>query len=183
MTLEGTTRDTGKMQFDISILKKLSLRYCFTCHSVQGTTIKNKYTIFHCNTPYVSRKYIWTAITRANKLSNITIFKHSNKEVEALEESKLKQYIKLKIENYKHQDELVKRSYTKYPFYHEEHYVDYGWFVQQPDSCHYCGESFYYNVANGTVESNVSVDRINNTYGHTVGNCLLSCIYCNVSKK
>ena len=181
--LEGITRKTGKMPFDISILKKVSLPYCFTCHSVQGTTIKDKFTIFHCNTPYVSRKYIWTAITRANKLSNITIFKHSNKEVEAIEESKMKQYVKLKIENYKHQDLLAKRSYIKYPFFHEEHYVDYNWFVEQPDKCHYCGENFYYNLINGTVESNTSVDRIDNTEAHVINNCLLSCIHCNVSKK
>ncbi len=182
VTLEGITRNTGNMKFDISVLKKLSLPYCYTCHSIQGTTIKDKFTIFHCNTPYVSRKYIWTAITRANKLSNVTIFQHSNREVEALEASKLKQYIKLKIENYKHQDELARRLFIKYPFFQDEHYVDYEWFVEHPDRCHHCGENFYYELNNGTVESNVSIDRINNTQSHTVGNCVLSCIHCNVSK-
>ena len=181
VTLEGITRNTGNMKFDISVLKKLSLPYCYTCHSIQGTTIKDKFTIFHCNTPYVSRKYIWTAITRANKLSNVTIFQHSNREVEALEASKLKQYIKLKIENYKHQDELARRLFIEYPFFQDEHYVDYEWFVEHPDRCHHCGENFYYELNNGTVESNVSIDRINNTQSHTVGNCVLSCIRCNVS--
>ena len=43
---------------------------------------------------------IWTAITRVRKLDNITYFEHPDHEVQRLCDSKLKQYLKLKTENY-----------------------------------------------------------------------------------
>ena len=87
--VRALTKNSPEMEFDISILKKVSLTYSSTCHSQQGATIKEKFTIFHCNTPYVNSKYNWTAITTATSLYNITIFKHSTKEVRVLEECKL----------------------------------------------------------------------------------------------
>ena len=45
-----------------------------TCHSAQGTSIKCKITIFDYKYKYVSRKWIWTAITRATNLDNVYFY-------------------------------------------------------------------------------------------------------------
>ena len=48
--------------------------YCRTCHSAQGATIEDKMTIFDWKHYHVSREWIWTAITRAEKLDDVFIF-------------------------------------------------------------------------------------------------------------
>ena len=101
------------MTFDFSILRHFQLPYCNTCYSMQSATITEKYTVFDCNTPYVDRNFIWTALTRATDLKNITIFEHSIEECQVLEESKKKQKITLKIEGYKAQDKQAKRSFKR----------------------------------------------------------------------
>ena len=66
--------DNIEMTFDIDKLTHFKLPYCSTCHSCQGLTKSEEMIIFDCNTPYVSRKYIWTAIqnsTELNKYNNI----------------------------------------------------------------------------------------------------------------
>ena len=139
-------------------------------------TIKEKFTIFHTNTAYTSRRYIWTAITRAVDFRNITIFEHSKKECEKLNECKLKQYFKLKIENYKQQDNMAKRVFK------DEDYVDYDWIMKNKQCCMYCLENFYFNIEDACTSSNFSIDRVSNLNAHIKNNCLLSCIHCNTSK-
>ena len=70
------------MTLDIKILSHLKLPYCMTVHSIQGLSIDDKVTIFDCNTPYVDRNYIWTAITRVRDLNNIRYFEHPDHEVQ-----------------------------------------------------------------------------------------------------
>jgi hypothetical protein len=50
-----------------------SLPYANTLHSIQGLSKSGKITIFNCDIPHISRRFIWTAITRARSLNNITI--------------------------------------------------------------------------------------------------------------
>ena len=83
------------MILDIKLLSHFKLPCCLTCHSVQGLSIDDKVSLFDCNTPYVDRNYVWTAITRVRDLDNITYFEHSELEVRRLEDSKLIQYLKL----------------------------------------------------------------------------------------
>ena len=61
--------DEVEIKLDIDLLKKhFKLPYCSTVHSVQGLSIDEELTIFDCNTPYVDKYFIWTAITRARDL-------------------------------------------------------------------------------------------------------------------
>ena len=46
--------------------------YCNTCHSRQGSTIKKPITIHQYDFHYVSRKWLYTAITRATHFDNIS---------------------------------------------------------------------------------------------------------------
>ena len=61
--------DEVEIKLDINLLKKhFKLPYCSTVHSVQGLSIDEEICIFDCNTPYVDKYFIWTAITRARDL-------------------------------------------------------------------------------------------------------------------
>ena len=45
--------------------------YCNTCHSRQGSTIKNPITIHQWNFQHVSRQWLYTSITRATHFDNV----------------------------------------------------------------------------------------------------------------
>ena len=72
------------MTFEMSFLSYFKLPQCLTCHSVQGLSIDDEVTIFECNTPYVDRNFVSTAIRRVRQLQNITNFKHSGVEIKRL---------------------------------------------------------------------------------------------------
>lgn len=76
-----------------------------------------------------------------------------------------------KIEQYKEQDRIAKRSLEN--FITKEEVTDL--FKKQKYVCHYCW-------AIGTVY-NWSLDRINCSKGHILGNCVIACIKCNVQRK
>ena len=48
--------------------------YCSTIDSIQGKSISDKITIFDWNLGYMSRRKVWTAITRARNLNDIIFF-------------------------------------------------------------------------------------------------------------
>ena len=131
------------MTLDIKLLSHFKLPYCLTCHSVQGLSMDDEVTIFDCNTPYVDRNFVWTAITRVRDLKNVTYFEHSNDEVQALEDSRLKQYFNLKINGYKKQDIKTKREIDK------DKFIDLNWLcdqVSKHDRCPLCNYKYYYVI-------------------------------------
>ena len=170
-------------------LKYCTLPYSSTCHSVQGTTINEPYTIFDTNIAYADRRWIWTAVTRSTKLEDITIFKHSDTECEALERAKYKQYFDLKIHNYVDQDINAGRiKKTKEGILYKnqiiDDYINYKWFMEQDDlTCYMCGETFDFELKDSHVVSNMTCDRLDNKMYHSKTNCKLCCLSCNVAKK
>ncbi|MFM7990157.1 MAG: C-terminal helicase domain-containing protein, partial [Candidatus Fonsibacter sp.] len=48
--------------------------YCRTCHSFQGSTIDEAITIFDHKIAYVSRKWLYTAVTRATNPQHVYIY-------------------------------------------------------------------------------------------------------------
>ena len=58
------------------------LAHAHTCDSVQGMSFDEPITILDANIPYVDRKFIWTALTRCRKLSDVTFFIHPKSEVQ-----------------------------------------------------------------------------------------------------
>jgi len=160
--------------------KLFKLPYANTCDSVQGCTIENEYTIFDCNTPYVDRYFIWTAITRTDDLNKVNIFIHPKKEIIKLIKSRYKQYIESKIKNYKLQDKRGGREFNK------DEYIDLGWInnelMRYEKRCPICKDFFKIHFEN-EFECNITVDRINNSKPHVKSNCRLICLHCNVTKK
>ena len=83
---------------------------------VIGLSIDEQITIFDVNVPYVDKYYIWTSLTRANDFNNVSIYVHSQKEIEALTKSRIKQYFENKVEGYKLQYDNAGRLYDKNDF-------------------------------------------------------------------
>ncbi len=162
------------------LLKHFKLPYAVTCDSVQGITKNEPITIFDSNTPYVDRKYLWTALTRVKKLDDITIYIHSKQEVERLTESRLNLYLKQKVESYKSQDKKAQRQFV------DEEFVDAKWINEKFNEnkyCLFCKKHYeLYLDEDSNVVSNITVDRINNSIAHTKNNCQLCCHHCNITK-
>ena len=173
--------DKIEMTFELKFIDYFKLPYCSTCYSVQGLSKDDKVTIFDCNTPYVSKKFIWTAITRVRELDNITIFEHSEKEVQQLTKSRKDQYYKLKIENYKKQDIDAKRKID------DKEYISLEWMhehISRETNCCLCNNDYYVVLnENNDVCCNITVDRMDNNISHLKSNCRLLCFDCNCRKK
>ena len=159
------------------------LPYCLTCDSIQGLSFgeDDKITIFDSNIPHTDRKFLWTAITRARKLDNVSIFIHSQSEVEALTQSKIRLYFNIKVNGYKAQDKKANREFD------ENNYVSEQWINEKLTECNYTCKycKIYFDLSideNANINSNISVDRINNKLPHAKANCQLCCVSCNKSK-
>lgn len=163
---------------DTNLIKThLRLPYCRTGHSVQGKTIKEPITIFEVNSPYVDRKWIWTAVTRCQNMKDITIFKLDDDEVNVLGRFRRILYFKTKIQGYKRQDLQSGRTFS------DIKYVNTDWFIQQFKThkcCPTCKvEKFKCYVENGNVKSNITADRIDNSRPHECDNIKICCVNCN----
>ncbi|MFM7980217.1 MAG: C-terminal helicase domain-containing protein [Candidatus Fonsibacter sp.] len=53
--------------------------YCRTCHSFQGNTIDEAITIFDHKFAYVSRKWLYTAVTRATNLKHVYFYDYDER--------------------------------------------------------------------------------------------------------
>ena len=51
--------------------------YCFTAHSVQGSSIDDEIVIYDWNKHYVSRQWVYVAVTRARDLNKVSFYKYT----------------------------------------------------------------------------------------------------------
>jgi hypothetical protein len=168
--------------FDISMLKYFKLPYSRTCHSVQGLTITDNFTIFDTNTPYINRKWLWTAISRTDDFKKIQIFEHDYNEIVRLTYAKKLQYYKMKVQGYKTQDKKAGRIYD------EKEYINERWIMNELTKNNYCSGCKHpfilcLGVNEDSTKSNITVDRIDNNLPHIINNCHLLCLSCNRKKK
>ena len=88
--------------------------------------------------------------------------------------------IQLKIAGYKQQDK--KKGVWK-----EEDFISLEYVIEQLISCEikcfYCKEPIYYLYKNTRYPKQWTIDRINNDIGHNVGNIVISCLECNLSRR
>ena len=138
--------------------------YCKTCHSSQGLSIDNDISIFECNiSPCVDERFICTDITRVRDLKQITIFKHSQEEIECKILSRYMLYFKVKCDGYLEQDNKFKRPFLI------DNYINSDWFIteyEKNDKFKYCHEPLEYELVDNNVYSNKTDNRINNMMGH-----------------
>jgi hypothetical protein len=79
-----------------SLVKKNFIHnYCRTCHSFQGSSIDNPITVFDWRFVHVSRKWLYTAITRATDLKQVQFFDYDESKES---EEQMYQYFQRKVE-------------------------------------------------------------------------------------
>ena len=118
------------------------------------------------------KKIICTDITRVRDLKQITIFKHSQEEIECKIISRYILYFKVKCDGYLEQHNKFKRPFLI------DNYINGAWFIseyEKSDKCKYCHEPLEYEL----VDNNVYSNRIDNMIGHEIDNCEICCIDCN----
>ena len=59
-------------------MKNFRSTAAFTGHSIQGTTSDKKIIIHNLNSKYITREWLWVAITRATDLKNVYLAKPQN---------------------------------------------------------------------------------------------------------
>ena len=142
--------------------------HCSTCHSYQGSSIEAKYTIFDIYNPRITRRWAWTAITRATDLNNITIYDGSI--CKQLELDDVRTLFVGKIGKYKTQDSKAKRPITS-PDYITPEFIFSFMHTHCDGNC------------DGTLldETTITMDRIDDTQPHIISNCMARCNMCNCS--
>jgi hypothetical protein len=126
------------------------LGYCRTCYSYQGSTIKDKMTIFEWDHYFVDREWIYTAITRCNKIGNVLIYNGGYKTKE-FNKQKLECYLTKKIHGYIAQDKETKRTINK------DNYITKEWLMNCfRSSCRSCGCDFQFKFGPNGVSSNLT---------------------------
>ena len=178
--IEGTTISIQAL--GETVIRKLKLdhiqkhfihSYCRTCHSFQGSSISEKITIFDWTMWCASRKWLYTAVTRATELNNVVFFSAPTQEAD---HAILDKYLDKKVDNYKKQDRDHNRQITP-------NFVTRDWLKAQFGKvCSDCGDCFRYDIKGGKVEANLTADRIDNSECHHLNNIVPLCITCNQRK-
>ena len=75
--------------------------HCATCHSSQGASIKETLTIHEWDLSYVSREWLYTALTRCTDFRKVKFYQKNDEEMEM---NMYKRYFQNKIDGYKQQD-------------------------------------------------------------------------------
>ena len=99
MILEDMSEEDIKQQFKVSmkiVRSSFIHAYCCTCHNYQGSSIDGKVTIFDYKHYFCSRKWLWTAITRATDLDNVYFY---NYEDDVLNASLIRDYFEKNVKD------------------------------------------------------------------------------------
>ena len=143
---------TIELKLDV-VHKHFIHSYCRTTHSYQGSSIDAKITVFDWRFFFVSRKWIYTSVTRATELKNV--FFYDPKEASAgYDEAVLDKYLNKKVDNYKKQDYQHGRPLV-------DNYVTADWLRSCfGKNCPGCGDVLRFEIIDGKVESNLTGDSI-----------------------
>ena len=161
-----------KLPLDM-LRKHFIFNYCYTCHSVQGSSIEGGITIFDYNHCLVDKNWIWTAITRATDLNNVSFYKYDDDD-DDFNKNCIYNYLKRKVEGYKEQDRKAKRKID------HKNYITADWLLDRLNGhCELCNVDFYVKSINGNIRTNLTAQRKFNDQTHTISNCIAYCKKCN----
>jgi hypothetical protein len=189
---DESTDETLKLKYNF-VVENFIHYYCNTCHSRQGSTINKPITIHESDYHRVTRKWFYTAITRATHFDNV-YFMVNKKIIKEQEEAKKKeeetkqnkatiQYFKNKVSNYMKQDKAAGKDYRA--DVEDRNYITPRWLMNCINtSCGGCGNKFTHDIdENYNVKSDITAQRLDNTLPHTLDNIEPMCIKCNCSNK
>ena len=141
--------------------------YCRTCHSFQSSSLDSKLTIFDWKFSHASRKWLYTAVTRATHLKNVLFFEYDE---DLQKQEQMLQYFTRKVASYRQQDRKAKREVSN------EGYVTKEWLMGcLGKSCSECGDALTYEHG----RSNLTAQRVDNNLPHTLDNVIPCCCWCN----
>lgn len=150
----------------------LVLPHCRTCHSRQGSSIDGKLIVF--DTELASnmneRNWLYVALTRNRNMSEIYVCDISRPRMDKGEIARM-------IENYKKQDRKAERTWDEYITVEHVLYLS----RKQKHRCYLTHGVMNISNIKGD-RNNWSVDRIDNSKAHIIGNCVLSCVSANTGK-
>lgn len=160
--------------------------YCNTCHSRQGSTIKKPITIHEWSFHFVSRKWLYTAITRATHFDNVYFMvsdKTIQKDIEDKQNKAIWHYFKNKVSNYMKQDKNAGRDIRDEC--ERNIYITINWLKNCINkNCGCCGNKFTIDIDDDyNVSSDITAQRIDNSLPHIIDNIEPMCIICNCSNK
>ena len=137
-----------------------------TVHSHQGSTIDGPIGIYDADHPFVTWEWLYVAITRTRRLSDVTFFLRKEKP-EDFDSMLVK-----KIRAHKLEDTKKKRLWT------DSNYITPAAIKRmiqiQDGCCKYCQEALEVKG-----HHQLSINRINNNLAHIRTNCEISCLSCN----
>ena len=165
---------------DVRMSKNFDYYYALTGHGAQGRTFDGPVVVFETesNRDYVSRNWLWVALTRCTDLTKVFWCKTPVK----AETDKVN--ILRSIKRYMTQDRNAKRIGEETP----KDYIDVDWWVQtrkaQNNKCYLCGEVMLWKNKDHNPRS-CTVDRFSKDPGlyHSKTNSRLACYQCNTKKK
>ena len=176
ITLQNIAREDDEfMLFEPIVDKNFIYAYCATCHSSQGSSVKESITIHEWDLPRTSREWIWTALTRCVDFRKVKFYCNPDFDKQ-MDKNMIMIYFRNKVENYKIQDRRAGRDIS------DEEYITAEWCLSQFKSrCKKCNTSFNFETKKGKLCSNFTAQRLCNDTGHEMDNCCAYCFYCNVS--
>jgi len=156
------------------IASKFILPYCNTVHSAQGASIPHKFIIADWKAFGVTLNWLYTAMSRAVRFSDIYFLEESmyGEHVEGI--------IKDMISGYKSQD---RKAGAERAVWQEGEYVTSKWIrglFAKSSTCRCCGNKMAFEKRN---KHKVTVNRLDNKLPHVTSNCELVCNVCNCSMK
>jgi hypothetical protein len=141
-----------------------------TTHAAQGATWNNPYAIFDWQMGIADRNWLWVALTRCRRFSDVHFYVGPPL-------SSTEWGIDKKLAGYVEQDAAAGRSNN----------MDASWIREtakkQNYQCFFCGNKMTMFGYEAHGQEQWTVDRRDNKLGHLKHNCVLSCLHCNVSHK
>ena len=152
----------------------LSLPYVMTCHSQQGSSIEGNVVIFEAELSYVSKNWLYVALTRARNLGKIYYVKGGGET--DFDDVK---YMRKKLQGYQTQDRQKGRKWEN----GQHIWID---DIKQmsKEQGHICCKCHgVMNLINNKSRDDWTVDRMDDSLPHVKGNCKLSHWGCNIAHK
>ena len=174
LTADTLTLDDHTILPLTTVRKCFIHNYCRTCHSFQGLSVNVPITIYDWKCEWASRKWVYTAVTRARQLDQVHFkeytYRRCPKDVKDVAD-----YMQKKVAGYKYQDTIGRHEICP------ERYITpailMGW-LGKP--CHNCGDCLMWERGDkGAVVSNLTAQRLNNDIAHEVDNIIPYCTECN----
>jgi hypothetical protein len=153
---------------------------CMTCHSAQGSSIDGGIKIFDWNHFDIRnyREWIWTAITRCRDLNKVKFFKYNSDKNDEFN-------YKCMMTDYERKKAISKsrKGRQKEKYLKKTMLILSGFWIISKISVITVDVDFFTTMNNENITTNLTCQRVNNEYTHTLDNIVAYCKRCNCSCK